>query len=56
MSCPSAYTMGLGARPGRTYATASTTPTAETARSVLNNAAAQLVADQLDPVDGRPGA
>lgn len=56
VSCPSAYTMGLGARPGPAYETASTTPTVETARSVLSNAAAQLVADRLDPVDGWPEA
>ncbi|MFG3132941.1 DUF4262 domain-containing protein [Streptomyces tendae] len=47
-----AYTVGLGARPGRAYELACTTLPAETACTVLNNAAAQLVTDELDPVDG----
>ncbi|MFE1289697.1 DUF4262 domain-containing protein [Streptomyces sp. NPDC058751] len=47
-----AYTMGLGARPGRAYELACTTLPAELACSVLNNAAAQLVTDLLDPFDG----
>lgn len=49
---PFAYTMGLGARPGRAYELACTALPAEIACSVLNNAAAQLVTDLLDPVDG----
>lgn len=49
---PFAYTVGLGARPGRAYELASTGLPAELACSVLNNAAAQLVTDQLDPADG----
>ncbi|MEU3501591.1 DUF4262 domain-containing protein [Streptomyces hundungensis] len=47
-----AYTVGLGVRPGRAYELACTTLPAELACSVLNNAAAQLVTDDADPVEG----
>lgn len=49
---PFAYTVGLGVRPGRAYELACAALPAELACSVLNNAAAQLVTDLLDPVDG----
>ncbi|WP_167163112.1 DUF4262 domain-containing protein [Streptomyces sp. MBT27] len=47
-----AYTVGLAVRPGRAYELACTTLPAELARDVLNNAAAQLVADNADPAEG----
>ncbi|MGW7196174.1 DUF4262 domain-containing protein [Streptomyces chryseus] len=52
VSSPYAYTIGLGFRPGRAYELACTTLPAEMACTVLNNAAAQLVTDLLDPAEG----
>ncbi|MYX26816.1 DUF4262 domain-containing protein [Streptomyces sp. SID8381] len=49
---PFAYTVGLGARPGRPYELACAGLPAELACSVLNNAAEQLVTDRLDPAEG----
>lgn len=47
-----AYTAGLAARPGRAYELACTALPAELACAVLNNAAAQLVTDNAEPIEG----
>ncbi|MFD9545724.1 DUF4262 domain-containing protein [Streptomyces sp. NPDC060022] len=47
-----AYTVGLGARPGRAYELALTGLPAMLACTVLNNATEVLVTDALDPADG----
>jgi hypothetical protein len=49
---PFAYSVGLAARPGSAWELASTGLPGRLAQAVINGAAAQLVRDNLDPVDG----